>query len=70
MKQAHPHPSRAGAWMAGVAVVAVVLTLWMAWQMGGAVGVPPALQFRAPAIPSRSVPNPEPSPLPISPRPR
>ncbi len=71
MKHAHSHHDRYGGWLAGlvVVVVAVAVTLWMAWRLGGAVTAPSDLRFRAPSAPSRSMPNPQPPPLPTSPRP-
>lgn len=69
MKHARAHHDRYGGWLAGLVVFVVALTLWMAWSLGGAVTVPSDLRFRAPSAPSRSMPNPQPSPLPTSPRP-
>jgi hypothetical protein len=54
--------------MAGLIALAVVLTLWMAWRLGGATSLSPDLQFQVPSVPSRSMPNPQPAPLPTSPR--
>ncbi len=69
MKHADSHHSGGGAWMAGLVALVVILTLWMAWRLGGATSLSPDLQFRAPSVPSRSMPNPQPAPLPTSPRP-
>lgn len=69
MKHAHSHHGGSGAWLAGLAVIVVVLTLWMAWRLGETASISPDLQLRAPALPSRSTPNPQPAPSPISPRP-
>lgn len=67
MKQAHSHHSGLGGWMAGLVALVVILTLWMAWRLGGAASIAPELRFQTPSAPSRTMPNPQPTPLPISP---
>ncbi len=69
MKHAHPDHGNRAAWIAALAAMVVVLTLWMAWRLGGTASVPSDLRFRTPAAPSRAMPNPQPPPLPTSPRP-